>query len=166
MKIERVHSHLGGLEFIQIHQPNTWAEIEAAITAAVGRERKARKSVEGAVRDGRPHSPKGVSTAIGKGLATHGWKPRRPRDSDFAKDRVSVEIQFRRQPLDTYDLLARHIARYVGDVIDVGVEILPMKELQCEMSSGPAYYERELYNLIREGRGVPAVPLVLIGVGV
>jgi len=27
-----------------------------------------------------------------------------------------------------------------------------------------AYYEGELYNLIRQGRGVPAVPLVLIGV--
>ena len=52
----------------------------------------------------------------------------------------------------------------IGDIIDVGVEILPTKELQSHMSSGPSYYERELYNLIREGRGVPAVPLVLIGV--
>lgn len=49
-------------------------------------------------------------------------------------------------------------------MIDVGVEILPMKELQAQMSSGVAYYEGELYNLIREGRGVPAVPLILIGV--
>lgn len=51
-----------------------------------------------------------------------------------------------------------------GDVIDVAVEILPMKELQNQMSSGVAYYEAELYNLIREGRGVPAVPLILIGI--
>lgn len=56
------------------------------------------------------------------------------------------------------------MAFFVGDVIDVGVEILPTKELQAQMSSGVGYYERELYNLIREGRGVPAVPLVLIGV--
>ena len=56
------------------------------------------------------------------------------------------------------------MAFFVGDKIDVGVEILPMKELQQQMSSGVAYYERELYNLIREGRGVPAVPLILIGV--
>ncbi|MSQ36159.1 MAG: hypothetical protein EXR63_03320 [Dehalococcoidia bacterium] len=39
-----------------------------------------------------------------------------------------------------------------------------MKELFSEMSSGVAYYERELYNVLRQGRGVPAVPLVLIGV--
>ncbi len=56
------------------------------------------------------------------------------------------------------------MAFYVGNVIDVGVEILPMKELCSEMSSGVAYYERELYNVIRQGRGVPAVPLVLVGI--
>jgi hypothetical protein len=56
------------------------------------------------------------------------------------------------------------LAFFVGDVIDVGVEILPMKKLQQETSSGVGCYEGELYNLIREGRGVPAVPLILIGV--
>jgi hypothetical protein len=56
------------------------------------------------------------------------------------------------------------MAFFVGDVIDVGVEILPMKDLQAKMSSGVGYYEGELYNVIRQGRGVPAVPLVLIGV--
>ena len=29
-------------------------------------------------------------------------------------------------------------------MIDVGIEILPMKELQTQMSSGIAYYEGEL----------------------
>ena len=53
---------------------------------------------------------------------------------------------------------------YVGDVIDLGVEILPMKVLWADMSSGPSYYEGELYNLIHEGRGVPEVPVLLVGV--
>jgi len=56
------------------------------------------------------------------------------------------------------------MAFYVGNLIDAGIEILPMKSLQTEMSSGPSYYEGELYNLIREGWGVPPVPLVLIGI--
>jgi hypothetical protein len=46
----------------------------------------------------------------------------------------------------------------------VGIEILAMKSLQANMSSGPGYYEGELYNIIRNGRGVPAVPLVLVGI--
>lgn len=84
--------------------------------------------------------------------------------TDFVKDRVAVEVQFGKYAFVAYDLFVKHMAFFVGDVIDVGVEILPMKELQGQMSSGVAYYEGELYNLIREGRGVPAVPLVLIGI--
>ncbi|MBN1572699.1 MAG: restriction endonuclease [Deltaproteobacteria bacterium] len=84
--------------------------------------------------------------------------------TDFVKERVAVEVQFGKYSFVAYDLFVKHMAFYVGDLIDVGVEILPMKELQAEMSSGPGYYESELYNLIREGRGVPAVPLILVGV--
>jgi hypothetical protein len=84
--------------------------------------------------------------------------------TDFVKERVAVEVQFGKYAFVAYDLFVKHMAFYVGDLIDVGVEILPMKELQSEMSSGVSYYEGELYNLIREGRGVPAVPLILIGV--
>lgn len=84
--------------------------------------------------------------------------------TDFVKERVAVEVQFGKYAFVAYDLFVKHMAFFVGDVIDVGVEILPMKELQKEMSSGIAYYEGELYNLIREGRGVPAVPLILVGI--
>ena len=84
--------------------------------------------------------------------------------TDFVKDRIAIEVQFGKYSFVAFDLFVKHMAFYVGDVIDVGVEILPMKELQEHMSSGVAYYERELYNVIRQGRGVPAVPLVLIGI--
>lgn len=84
--------------------------------------------------------------------------------TDFVKRRVAVEVQFGKYSFVAYDLFVKHLAFYVGDVIDVGVEILPMKRFQEEMSSGIAYYEGELYNLIREGRGVPGVPLLLLGV--
>lgn len=84
--------------------------------------------------------------------------------TDFVKDRVAIEVQFGKYAFVAYDLFVKHLAFYVRDQIDVGIEILPMKALQAEMSSGPGYYEGELYNVIRNGRGVPAVPLVMIGV--
>ncbi len=83
---------------------------------------------------------------------------------DFVKDRVAVEVQFGKYAFVAYDLFVKHLAFFVGDVIDVGIEILPMKSLQQQMSSGVPYYEAELYNVVRQGRGVPAVPLVLIGI--
>jgi hypothetical protein len=84
--------------------------------------------------------------------------------TDFVKDRVAVEVQFGKYSFVAYDLFVKHLAFYIGDHIDVGIEILPMKLLQAQMSSGVAYYEGELYNVVRQGRGVPAVPLVIIGI--
>ena len=84
--------------------------------------------------------------------------------TDFVKNKVAVEVQFGKYSFVAYDLFVKHLAFYVAEIIDVGVEIVPMKSLQAEMSSGPAYYEGELYNLVREGRGVPPVPLIMIGV--
>lgn len=84
--------------------------------------------------------------------------------TDFVKDRVAIEVQFGKYSFVAYDLFVKHLAFYVGDQIDVGIEILPMKSMQAQMSSGVAYYEGELYNVVRQGRGVPAVPLVLVGI--
>ena len=77
---------------------------------------------------------------------------------------MAVEIQFGKYSFIAYDLFVRHMAFYVGDAIDVGVEILPMKSMQEQMSSGPGYYQGALYDVVRQGRGVPAVPLVLLGI--
>ncbi len=84
--------------------------------------------------------------------------------TDFVKNRIAVEVQFGKYSFIAYDLFVKHLAFYVGDAIEVGIEILPMKSMQSEMSSGPGYYEGALYDLARQGRGVPAVPLVLIGI--
>ncbi|MGO9410875.1 MAG: BglII/BstYI family type II restriction endonuclease [Spirochaetia bacterium] len=84
--------------------------------------------------------------------------------TDFVKDRVAIEVQFGKYAFVAYDLFVKHLAFYIGDHIDVGIEILPMKSLQSEMSSGVPYYEGEVYNVVRQGRGVPAVPLVVLGI--
>lgn len=84
--------------------------------------------------------------------------------TDFLKERVAVEVQFGKYSFVAHDLFVKHLSFYVSDIIDVGIEILPMKTLEKEMSSGVPYYERDLLNVLRQGRGVPAVPLVLVGV--
>ena len=84
--------------------------------------------------------------------------------TDFVKERVAVEVQFGKYAFVAHDLFVKHLSFYVAEIIDVGIEILPMKELEREMSSGVPYFERDLMNVVRQGRGVPAVPLVLIGI--
>lgn len=84
--------------------------------------------------------------------------------TDFVKERVAIEVQLGKYAFVAHDLFVKHLAFYVGDVIDIGVEILPMKEMQRRMSSGVAFYEGGLYNVIRQGRGVPSVPLLMLGI--
>ena len=84
--------------------------------------------------------------------------------TDFIKKRIAVEVQFGKYAFVAYDLFVKHMAFYIGNQIDLGIEILPMKSLTSEMSSGVAYYEGEVYNVIRQGRNTPAVPLIIIGI--
>ena len=84
--------------------------------------------------------------------------------TDFVKDRIAVEVQFGKYAFVAHDLFVKHLSFFVAGIIDVGIEILPMKQLEREMSSGVPYYERDLVNVLRQGRGVPAVPLILLGV--
>lgn len=83
--------------------------------------------------------------------------------TDFVRNRVAIEVQLGKYAFVAYDLFVKHLAFYVQDEIDVGIEILPTKLMQQQMSFGIAYYEGELYNVIRNGRSVPAVPLVILG---
>ena len=84
--------------------------------------------------------------------------------TDYVKKRVAVEVQLGKYSFVAHDVFVKHMAFFVSDLIDVGIEIVPMKELAAQMSSGVAYYERDLMNILRQGRGVPAVPLVLVGI--
>lgn len=83
---------------------------------------------------------------------------------DFVKDRVAIEVQFGKYFSVQYDLHVKHTFFYGQDDIDVGIEIIPMHRLMSQMSSGVAWYENELTNIVREGRSNPSVPIVLIGI--
>ena len=84
--------------------------------------------------------------------------------TDFVKERVAVEVQFGKYSFVAHDIFVKHQTFFAANAIDIAIEIVPMKELEAQMSSGVPYYERDLMNLIRNGRGIPNFPLVLIGI--
>lgn len=201
MKIVEKYSHLNGLEFLLVHKPELWHEIENVINTVDAEKCKTKVSREKTKKGTLLYSPIEMNNAFKAKLSKYDWKESRvsywvtkdeklirktlpmPPDTqkqeiescgetairsynqtDFVKNRVALEVQFGKYAFVAYDLFVKHLAFYIGDHIDVGIEILPMKTLQSQMSSGPSYYEGELYNVIRQGRGVPAVPLVIIGI--
>lgn len=201
MKIVETYSHLNGLEFLLVHKPALWKEIQDVVSAVDAEACKSKVSKEKRMKGRMLYSPVEMNKAFKHLLGKRKWHesrvsywvtkdarlirktlPMPPEEqkreieeaggsaifsynqTDFVKDRVAVEIQFGKYAFVAYDLFVKHLAFFVGDQIDVGIEILPMKSLQVQMSSGVAYYEGELYNVVRQGRGMPAVPLVLVGI--
>jgi hypothetical protein len=201
MKIVETYSHLNGLEFLLLHQPKLWDEIQKVIGSVNADKCKTKISKEKTMKGKVLYSPIDMNKSFNKLLKAKGWKESRvsywvtkseklirktlslsPEEqkkeieeagevpiysynqTDFVKDRVAIEVQFGKYSFVAYDLFVKHLAFYVSDHIDVGIEILPMKSLQSHMSSGVAYYEGEFYNVVRQGRGVPAVPLVIVGI--
>jgi len=201
MKIIEIYSHLNGLEFLMVHKPQLWKEIEQVIRNVDAKACKTKVSKEKGMKGKLLYSPIDMNANFKHLLTRVGWKESRvsywvtkdeklirktlsidPKEqkkvieasgetpiysynqTDFVKERVAVEVQFGKYSFVAYDLFVKHLAFYVGDHIDVGIEILPMKDLQSQMSSGVPYYEGEFYNVIRQGRGVPAVPLVILGI--
>jgi hypothetical protein len=92
------------------------------------------------------------------------------KQTDFVKSRIAVEVQFGKYAFVAFDLFVKHLLFYSGDVIDVGVEILPMMTMARDpnggrmLSTGIAYFEGEVYNVMRHGRSSPPVPLLIIGI--
>ena len=201
MKIIEKYSHLNGLEFLLVHSPQLWEEIEGVVGSVDAQKCKTKVSKEKTKNGKILYSPIEMNKIFKERFYKSGWKESRVsywvtkdeklvrktmtlspelqkheienqketaifsyNQTDFVKNRVAIEVQFGKYSFVAYDLFVKHLAFYVGNKIDVGIEILPMKSLQSDMSSGVAYYEGELYNLIRQGRGVPAVPLVMIGI--
>ena len=86
------------------------------------------------------------------------------KQTDFVKDQIAVEVQFGKYAFVAFDLFVKHLLFYSGGVINLGIEILPTKKMQSNMSSGVAYYEGEIYNILRHGRNNPPVPLLILGI--
>ncbi|MCO6451423.1 MAG: hypothetical protein J5I90_11610 [Caldilineales bacterium] len=201
MRIIERYSHLNGWEFLVVHKPQLWDEIQTVVAAVDANACRTKLSREKRKKGELLYSPVDMNTAFKNLLITRNWRESRVsywvtgderlirktlgivsaeqkqeieaaghvpiysyNQTDFVKERVAIEVQFGKYAFVAYDLFVKHLAFYVGDEIDVCIEILPMKSLQSQMSSGIGYYEGELYNVIRQGRGVPAVPLVLLGI--
>lgn len=201
MRIVETYSHLNGLEYLLVHKPNLWSELQDVIVAIDAEACRTKVSREKTMPGRLLYSPLDMNREFRRFLSEKDWRESRvsywvtkseklvrrtlsmPTDdqkqeilaagevpifsynqTDFVKDRVAIEVQFGKYAFVAYDLFVKHLAFFVSDQIDVGIEILPMKSLQSQMSSGVPYYEGEFYNVIRQGRGVPAVPLIMVGI--
>jgi hypothetical protein len=185
MRVSTYHSHLNGHEWLLVQHPDIWKEIEHTL-ALIGVAHHPPAKAGGACP--AVPSPRCIQACLSLGFQAAGWSPlHAPRCAlhvEQAADPTTSRGRATRSPVHPHlvkgriamdvfctvagDLpgaaYAQHLAQYIGDVIDLGIEILPIKSLQSQMASGPGYYEGALYDIARQGRGSPPVPLIVIGV--
>ena len=86
------------------------------------------------------------------------------REISFVKNRVGVEMQFSKDVFKVANVCAQMTIFHNEDVIDVGIEIVPLKELADEMSSGISYFEQFVWDLEHRGTADIDIPILILGI--
>ena len=77
MRIEARYSHLNGWEFLKVHRPALWDEVEEVIQSVDAEACKTKVSRERTMPGRRLYSPVDMNTRFSEGLASRGWRERR-----------------------------------------------------------------------------------------
>ena len=82
------------------------------------------------------------------------------------KDRVGVEVQFGKYAFMVYNVCAKMTIFSNLDVIDVGIEIVPVKRMQAGMSTGVSFFEQFVWDLERRGTADIDIPVAILGIDI
>ena len=83
---------------------------------------------------------------------------------DFVKSRVGVEIQFGKYASKICSVCTKMTIFHNLGVIDVGIEIVPLKDFVAQMSSGVSYFEQFVWDLEQRGVANIDIPVLILGV--
>jgi len=86
------------------------------------------------------------------------------RDMDFVKDKLGVEVQFGKYSFMVYNVCAKMTIFANMGVIDCGIEIVPVKALAEEMSTGVSYFEQFVWDLEHRGVSDIDIPVLILGI--
>ncbi len=187
MKLAAQYSFKNGLDEVASRYSHLLAEVRDAIGSVDASIAKNKLSKERTTVGRMLYSPIALNKAFQKQLYPKGWKNHRVdceyqtthywedstirsslkgafRDMDFVKDGLGMEIQDGKSPLEVCSVCAKMtIFRNLG-LIKCGIEIVPVKSLALEMSSGVSYFEQFVWDL--ESRGVADIdiPVLILGI--
>jgi hypothetical protein len=189
MIIAGLYSFNNGLEAIEENFSNELNEVKNVIARVDAREHKTKMSQEKTMVGKMLYKPSSLNAAYRQEFGLFDWHKekiycqyptqyytenyqplrsshqQRPyREMDFVKSRVGVEVQFGKYAFMVYDLCAKMPIFHNQNIIDVGVEIVPIKEFANMMSTGVSYFEQFVWDLEHRGVADIDIPVLVIGV--
>ncbi len=165
MRIRGVYSFNRGKEALEADYYAELSEIKQIIEAVDATKLKTKTSAEKTMPGRMLYSPRELNKAFGREFKDRRWKKRRVycdysdefyvesydpsypargafREMDFMKGGVGVEVQFGKYAFMVYNVAAKMTIFHNLGIIDVGVEIVPLKELADQMSTGVSFFEQ------------------------
>jgi hypothetical protein len=189
MKIVGVYSFNGGENAIKTNYPHLLTEIVEIIESIDAKEHKIKKSKEKTMSGKILYSPTSLNKAFKKEFAKHAWKSHKEkcnysiqyytkdytnnleitakgafREMDFVKEKLGVEVQFGKYAFMVYNVCAKMTIFNKKGVIDMGIEIVPIKEFANDMSTGVSYFEQFVWDLENRGVSNIDIPVLILGV--
>ena len=187
MKIAGRYSFNGGDAAIKKKYGDLLAEVEHGIAVVDADICKTKRSLEKTMRGRVLYSPIDLNVAFQQQFYPLGWKPVRVkcdypkqyycagynpkrsdlsgfREMDFIKRKLGMEVQLGKYAFMVYNVAAKMtIFKNLGH-IDAGVEVVPMKDLAEQMSTGVSYFEQFVWDLENRGVSNIDIPVLVIGI--
>lgn len=188
MRIAGIYSFNKGKEVIgKLHRPQL-EEVLQVIESVDAEQCKIKVSKEKTMRDRVLYSPPTLNLAFKVAFSSRGWKNHKViatysrdyyvsgyeprlrreqvpyRDMDFVKDLLGVEVQFGKYSFMVYNVCAKMTIFAKVGVIDCGIEIVPVKGLADEMSTGVSYFEQFVWDLEHRGVSDIDIPVLILGI--
>jgi hypothetical protein len=187
MIIVGAYSFNGGEKAVRKKYAKELDEVKKILAHVETRTHMTKMSKEKTMRDKVLYSPRSLNKEISAGFLELGWEKKRVlcdyptqyycegykspkvskgafREMDFIKNKLGVEVQFGKHPSKVYSGCARMTIFHNMGFIDVGIEIMPVKELAEDMSSGVSYFEQFVWDLEQRGVSDIDIPVLILGV--
>lgn len=187
MKMAGIYSFNNGVDVVRTKYSTLLTEIENCIDAIDASQCKTKVSGEETMSGAMLYSPVSLNTQFKNILYSNGWQsirvscdyptqyyvtgydPKRLRrgafrEMDFVKQKLGVEVQFGKYSFMVYNVAAKITIFRNLSYLDTGIEIVPIKALADEMSSGVSYFEQFVWDLEKRGVSNIDVPVMIIGV--
>jgi hypothetical protein len=186
MIIAGEYSFNGGKEAVAARFARELREIKQVIAAVDSVAHKSKISKEKTMSGKVLYKPRSLNRAFREEFEARDWHKRKVpceypteyytrgftdhvaskgafREMDFIKNRLGIEVQFGKYAFMVYNVCAKMTIFHNLDVIDVGVEIVPIKTFADDMSTGVSYFEQFVWDLEHRGVSNIDIPVLILG---
>ncbi|MBI4895924.1 MAG: restriction endonuclease [Candidatus Aenigmarchaeota archaeon] len=180
MNIVAMYSFNGGKEFIEKHHKNELKEVIDVISLVDAKRCKTKISKEKTMPGKSLYSPVALNTEFKRLFYERGWNSKRIvmvteipeikkthrgfREMDAIKNKLGVEVQFGKYSFMVYNVSAKMTIFSKNSIIDSGIEIVPMRSLSRDMSTGVSFFEQMKADL--EQRGISNIDISVLIIGI